>query len=101
MARPVFDDPVKELHGKICKHADTIYKQMYGTKFTSKICNPYKGAPSAAQTAAKNKFKTAQAAAVAILEDADQRRAAVVLFKKQSMYKTLRGFVFAQEYNKL
>ena len=101
MSKIKLEDPIKELRGKICKHSDTIYKQVYNTRFTSRICNPYKGDPTTAQLAGRTKFKSSITAVNAIMADADQRATALAEFKKQSKYPSLRGFLIAKEYAKL
>ena len=92
---------VKEYHGKLCMHSDVYFAKRNGTLYTGKICNPYKGDPSAAQTAVRTKFKTAQTAARTALADATQHAALLAAFKAQKRYKTLWGYAFAQEYAKL
>lgn len=56
---------------------------------------------TAAQIEVKEKFKQATAATQAVMADLEQLAAYIPLFKKQKKYKTLRGFVFAQERAKL
>jgi len=50
------------LSGKLCSHSDVYFANRNGTHYTGKICNPYKGEPSALQIAQRNKFKQAQQA---------------------------------------
>lgn len=69
-----------------------------GTNFTSRICNPYKGAPSDGQKDAMAAFAAAQAKVSEVMSDPSQRQAAVQRFKNQTKYKTLRGFIFAENY---
>lgn len=105
MAKPIFDDPVKALRGKICRHSETIFKQMYGDSFTSKICNPRTKPFSADEQARQTKFKTAHTNALAILADPQQKATAEERFYAQKgqkgAYKTLIGMLVAEEYAKL
>lgn len=91
--------PFKEFRGKICRHSQIIYKKMYGKKFTSAICNPNMSAPTEAQTAQRNKMRTA----VANLKKLSSAEMAAyqTAFKAQRSYKTLRGYMIAQEMQKL
>ena len=96
MSQVKLEAPFSSFRGKICKHSDVIFKQMYGTQFTTKICNPYTGEATEAQVAARNKFAQTLNAIKALDEEAmTQYREA---FKKQKKYKTLRGFLFAKLY---
>ena len=101
MSKYIPNEMVKEYHGKICMHSDVYFAKRNGTLYTGKICNPYKGDPSAAQTAVRTKFQQACAATRAALADAEQRAALLAAFKAQRKYKSLWGYVFAQEYAKL
>ena len=101
MSQIKLEAPFKSFRGKICKHSDIIYKKIRQTNYTSQICNPRTKPYTAAEIARQEKFKTASAAARAILADADQRATAEADFKAQSKYQTLLGFLIAQEYAKL
>lgn len=108
MSKVVYEDPVKHLKGKVCKHSTTIYKEMYGTDFTTRICNPRNMTNnpfSADELARQELFKQARAAADAILADDAQRKTATERFNKQKSnpkgYKTLRGMLIAEEYANL
>ena len=101
MSKYIPNEMVKEYHGKICMHSDVYFAKRNGTLYTGKICNPYKGEPSASQTAVRTKFRTAQTNAHAALADAEQRAALLIAFKNQRKYSTLWGYTFAQEYAKL
>ena len=72
---------------------------MYGETFTSQICNPYTGEPSAAQQAQQTRMATASAKVKALTPE--QRTAYKEEFKKQTKYKSLHGYMMAQEYAKL
>ena len=99
MSKSKLEAPFRQFRGKICKHSDIIYKEMHGETFTSQICNPYTGEPSAAQTAQRTRFATAKAN-VAALSPSDVD-AYTVTFKKQTKYKTLQGYMLAQEMAKI
>lgn len=100
MSKIKLEVPFQSFRGKVCKHSQIIFKQMYGTRFTSQICNPYTGAPSEAQTAQKTKFKTAQKAMQALTTQ--ERAAYATAFKKNpGRYRTLNGYILAQELAKL
>ena len=80
-------------------HSDTYFARRYDTNYTGKICNPFTGEPSAAQTAQRTKFASARAAVAALTSE--QKEAYKTAFKAQRKYKSLQGFMFAQEYAKL
>lgn len=56
--------------------------------------------PTEGQQAAQQKMKTVQAKVSTILSDASQRAQYLLKWKNQKKYKTLQGYVFAQEYAK-
>lgn len=105
MSKVKYDDPVKSLKGKICKHSETIYKEMYGTNFTTKICNPrdLKISPyTEKEVTVHNLFKQARAAADAIMADSEQKAEAIKRFLKQKnesgKYATPRGMLIAEQF---
>lgn len=89
------ETPFKEFRGKLCSHSRIIYKKMYGTRYTSVVCNPYQGEPSDAQQAQRNRMRTA-IAAIRNLSETDLA-AYQAAFKVQNKYRTLRGFMIAKE----
>lgn len=100
MSKIKLEAPFQSFRGKVCKHSEIIFKQMYGTRFTSQICNPYTGAPSQAQVEQQNKFKNAQAAVKAL--SSQQRNDYIAAFKANpGKYKTINGYILAQEFAKL
>lgn len=101
MAKYIPNEMVKQYQGKICGHSDIYFAERNGTLYTGKICNPYKGEPTATQIQIQTKFKQASQAAKTALADPEQRETLTTAFKKQKRYKTLFGFAFAQEYAKL
>ena len=99
MSKIKLEAPFREFRGKICKHSDIIYKEMYGTQFTSQVCNPYTGEPSAAQTAQRERFAQAKANVAAL--SSEEVAAYKEAFAKQRKYKTLQGYMLAQEMAKI
>ena len=90
---------IERLSGKVCGHSNTYFAKRNGTQYTGTICNPYTGEPTAAQIAVRTKFQAVIAAIAALTTtDIDAYKDA---FKKQKKYKTLRGFIFAEEYKKI
>ena len=102
MAKVYYIDPIDHISGKVCSHTKTIFMHRgdSGTNFTSRICNPHKGDPTDGQKDAMAAFAAAQAKASEVMSDPTQRQAAILRFKNQNKYKTLRGFIFAENYGK-
>lgn len=92
---------VESMSGKVCGHSDLYFFRKHGKVFSGKLCNPYKGEPTPAQVAQREKFTTARANTKAALADPEQRAAYLSAFKSQKKYKDFNGYVFAQEYAKL
>ena len=101
MSKISLEVPFTAFKGKICKHTNIIYKQLRDTQFTSQICHPRTKPYSEEEISRQNKFKTAAAAAKAIMADPTQRATAEADFNAQTKYKTLYGFLLAREYAKL
>ena len=99
MSKIKLEAPFQEYRGKICKHSQVIYKQMYDTKYTSQICNPHEDNPTAAQQAHREKFKQVRAKVLALTEE--EKNAYQKAFDKQDKYNALQGYIFAQEFAKL
>lgn len=99
MAKYIPMELLESLSGKLCGHSDMYFANRKGTLYTGKICNPYKGEPSALQLLQRNKFRQVQSAMSALTEE--QKTAYATAFNKQKAYRTLRGYIFAQEYAKL
>lgn len=93
-------DLLKSLSGKLCKHSDVSFVERNGTKFTMKRCNKRTTPYTEAELASKELFASVRAK---ILTLTDEEKAAYgVAFKKSpGKYKTLQGYIFAQEYAKL
>lgn len=102
MARFKTIEILKSLSGKVCEHSDMYFANRYGTNYTGKICNPRnleKDPYSAEELAARTKFTAAQAAVKAL--SSEQKTAYATAFANQKKYKSLQGYMFAQEYAKL
>ena len=95
-------DMVDHYRGKICSHSDTYFQKRGRTLCTGRICNPRdleKKPYKANEIAVHNKFSQVIAAIKALTEE--QKAAYETAFKNQSKYGTLRGFIFAKEYEKI
>lgn len=90
---------IESMSGLLCSHSDTYFFRKNGKVFTGKRCNPYKGEPTANQTAQRAKFAQARAAVKALTEE--QLAEYKAAFKNQRKYATLQGYIFAMEYAKI
>ncbi len=91
---------VDRVQGKYCKQdpngAIFAFRKDTGAKYVYHVHNPFTGEPTAAQVAAKNKFASVAAQVKGILADVQQSAQYREAFAKQSKYKTLRGYIFAE-----
>ena len=99
MAKYVPIEMVKSYSGKICEHSDVYFAKKGNTLYTGKICHPRTKPFSEQELARQTKFRQAIAAVNALPEE--QKATYATAFKNQSKYGTLRGYMFAQEYEKL
>ena len=90
---------VEKLSGKVCSHSNTYFAERNGTQYTGTICNPYTGEPTDKQIAVREKFADTIEAINALTEE--QKTAYEKAFKNQKKYRSLRGYIFAQEYKNL
>ena len=90
---------VKSYSGKICEHSDVYFAKKGNTLYTGKICNPRTKPFSAEELARQTKFRQAIAAVKALTNE--QKAEYATAFANQSKYGTLRGYMFAKEYEKL
>ena len=90
---------LSELRGKICGHSNTYFAVRYGTQYTGTICNPYTGDPTEAQVAQRERFAQAKANVAAL--STEEKQTYREAFAKQRKYKTLQGYMLAQEMAKL
>ena len=89
---------VEKLSGKVCGHSNTYFAERYGTQYTGTICNPFTGEPTEKQIAVRQKFADTYTAMANLTEE--QKDAYKEAFRKQKKYRSLRGYIFAQEYSK-
>ncbi len=92
-------DLIKSLSGKICSHSDTYFQKRGKTLCTGRICNPRTKPYTEAELARQAKFRQAIQAVAALTEE--QKAAYKTAFDNQTKYTTLRGYMFAKEYEKL
>ena len=92
---------IESMSGKVCGHSDTYFAKRNGTQYTGTLCNKRTSPYSASEIANQTKFKTAQANAVTRMRDASKVVEDKAAFAKQTKYKTLLGYLVAEEYAKL
>lgn len=92
---------IDQMHGKVCGHSDTYFAVRNGTQFTGTRCNKRTTPFSEAEIANQQKFKKAHAAALTRKNDAKQQAADLIQFKNQKKYKTILGYLIADEYKKI
>jgi hypothetical protein len=90
---------ISSMSGKLCGHSNKYFAVRNGTQYTGTICNPYTGDPTEKQLAVRAKFAQTHTNMAALTEE--QKADYLKAFRKQDKYKTLRGYIFAQEYNKI
>ncbi len=90
---------LSSLSGKVCGHSNTYFAERNGTQYTGTICNPYKGPATEKQITVRENFTAAIEAMKNLTPE--QIEAYQESFKKQKKNKTLRGYIFAQEYKKI
>ena len=66
-----------------------------------RVKNPYDGGNSEAQKAVRETFKTVRAQVDAIMADPEQRASYEAKYNAQKKYLSLRGYIFAKEYEKI
>ena len=99
MAKYVPIEMVKSYSGKICEHSDVYFAKKGGTLNTGKICNPRTKPFSEQELARQEKFRQTAAAVKALT--GEQVTAYETAFKNQKKYGSLRGYMFAKEYEKI
>jgi hypothetical protein len=99
MAKYVPIEMVKSYSGKICEHSDVYFAKKGGTLYTGKICNPRTKPFSEQELARQEKFRQTAAAVKALT--GEQVTAYETAFKNQKKYGSLRGYMFAKEYEKI
>ena len=85
---------IESMKKKVCMHSDVYFRvnKQTGKVTTGKLCNPSTKADSAAQTAAKARFRKVQTAVRTILEDATEKAKLQAEFKAQHTYGSLFGY---------
>ena len=90
---------ISEMHGKFSGKSEYYAAERYGTQYTGKI-GENNTPPTPAQTQTRQNFSLVQAAVNALSQE--EKDAYAAAFKRNpSKYKTLRGYMIAQEYAKL
>ena len=85
---------IDSMSKKVCMHSDVYFRtnKQTGKTTTGKLCNPSSKAPSAAQIAARNRFKKVRAAIDLLLSDATEHAKLNAEYKAQTKYGSLRGY---------
>jgi len=84
---------IESMKKKVCEHSDVYFRT---NKQTGKLCNPSTKAPSAAQTAAKERFAKVAAAVWTILSDSTEKAKLMAEYKAQHKYGSLFGYAMAK-----
>lgn len=92
---------IADISGKVCTHSNVYFARRNGSTYTGTICNKRTTPYSEAELANQQKFKKAHAAALQRKNDPKQAAQDLVAFKNQKKYKTLIGYLVAEEYSKL
>ena len=92
---------IEQMHGKVCTHSDTYFALRNGVQYTGTRCNKRRTPFTENELKNQTKFKTAHAAAVTRLRDASQHANDIAAFKQQKKYKTILGYLIADEYAKI
>ncbi|MCR5533119.1 MAG: hypothetical protein K6F10_04485 [Paludibacteraceae bacterium] len=86
---------IESMKKKVCEHSDVYFRtnKRTGVTYSGKLCNPSTKAPSAAQTAAKERFAKVSAAIRTILAGSSEQKTALVAgFKAQNKIGSLFGY---------
>lgn len=92
---------IESMSGKVCSHSDTYFAVRNGVQYTGTRCNIRTTPFSESEIKNQQKFKNAHTAAISRLRDASQQAKDLANFKKQTKYKTLLGYLIADEYSKI
>ena len=89
---------IESMRKKVCMHSDTYFRtnRQTGKVTTGKLCYPSTKEPSAAQTAAKARFKKVVAAVRTILTDPAEKAKLLAEYKRQHRYGSLLGYAVAK-----
>ena len=85
---------IESMSKKVCMHSDVYFRtnKQTGKTTTGKLCYPSDKAPSAAQTAVRERFDKVQAAVRTILADPTEKAKLQAEFKSQTKYGSLFGY---------
>ena len=85
---------IESMKKKVCEHSDVYFRtnKQTGKVTTGKLCNPSTKAPSASQTAAKERFAKVAAAVRTILSDSTEKAKLMAEYKAQHKYGSLFGY---------
>ena len=90
---------MSEVHGKFSSDSEYYAAEKYGTQYTGKI-GEITVPPTQNQLDAQQRFATARKNVVALSEE-DKAAYAAAFKKSPGKYKSLQGYMIAQEYAKL
>lgn len=90
---------MSEVHGKFSGDSEYYAAEKYGTQYTGKI-GEITVPPTQNQLDAQQRFATARQNVVALSEE-DKAAYAAAFKKSPGKYKSLQGYIIAQEYAKL
>ena len=90
---------IGEMHGKFSSDSEYYAAEKYGTQYTGKI-GEITVPPTQNQLDAQQRFATARQNVVALSEE-DKAAYAAAFKKSPGKYKSLQGYMIAQEYKKL
>ena len=90
---------MSEVHGKFSGDSEYYAAEKYGTQYTGKI-GEITVPPTQNQLDAQQRFATARQNVVALSEE-DKVAYAAAFKKSPGKYKSLQGYMIAQEYEKL
>ena len=90
---------MSEVHGKFSSDSEYYAAEKYGTQYTGKI-GEITVPPTQNQLDAQQRFATARKNVVALSEE-DKATYAAAFKKSPGKYKSLQGYLIAQEYEKL
>lgn len=90
---------MSEVHGKFSSDSEYYAAEKYGTQYTGKI-GEITVPPTQNQLDAQQRFATARQNVVALSEE-DKAAYAAAFKKSPGKYKSLQGYMIAQEYEKL
>lgn len=90
---------MSEVHGKFSGDSEYYAAEKYGTQYTGKI-GEITVPPTQNQLDAQQRFATARKNVVTLSEE-DKAAYAAAFKKSPGKYKSLQGYIIAQEYKKL